>query len=155
MASVISIASTAGHAEQRRQLWGVCPAKVIRADRVPLRTVLGKQPQEHRNAKQRPVPLDQRVQAIAEVPTVGQAGLTDFTAATWFGLFGPGSMPPALVEKIYQDVSRIVAEPDMTRRLLEMGGVINNSSPQVFKTVIDSEVKNWSEAVRLSGARVD
>ena len=98
---------------------------------------------------------DQRAQAIAEVPTVGQAGLTDFTAATWFGLFGPGSMPPALVEKIYQDVSRIVAEPDMTRRLLEMGGVINNSSPQVFKTVIDSEVKNWSEAVRLSGARVD
>ena len=57
---------------------------------------------------------DQRVQAIAEVPTVGQAGLTDFTAATWFGLFGPGSMPPALVEKIYQDVSRMVAEPDLT-----------------------------------------
>jgi hypothetical protein len=36
-----------------------------------------------------------------------------------------------------------------------MGGVINNSSPQAFKMVIDAEVKNWSEAVRLSGARVD
>jgi tripartite-type tricarboxylate transporter receptor subunit TctC len=98
---------------------------------------------------------DKRADAIAEVPTLDQAGLPGLTAATWFGLFGPGSMPPALVEKIYQDVSRIVAEPDMTRRLLEMGGVVNNSSPQVFATVIDREVKNWSEAVKLSGARVD
>jgi hypothetical protein len=36
-----------------------------------------------------------------------------------------------------------------------MGGVVNNSTPQQFKLVIDAEVKNWSEAVRLSGARVD
>lgn len=64
-------------------------------------------------------------------------------------------MPAALVEKIYQDVSKVVAEPSTTKRLLEMGGVINNSSPQAFKMVIDAEVKNWSEAVRLSGARVD
>jgi tripartite-type tricarboxylate transporter receptor subunit TctC len=64
-------------------------------------------------------------------------------------------MSAALVEKIYQDVSKVVAEPATTKRLLEMGGVINNSTPQQFKAIIDAEVKNWSEAVRLSGARVD
>ncbi len=98
---------------------------------------------------------DKRAQAIADVPTMTEAGMPGFTAATWFGLFGPASMQPALIEKIYLDVSKIVAEPLMTKRLLEMGGVINNSSPQAFKAVIDTEVKNWSEAVRLSGARVD
>ncbi len=98
---------------------------------------------------------DKRADAIAEVPTMAEAGMPGLTAATWFGLFGPASMPQALVNKIYLDVSSIVAEPNMTRRLLEMGGVINNSSPQAFREVIDAEVKNWSEAVRLSGARVD
>ena len=98
---------------------------------------------------------DKRAQGIADVPTMAEAGMPGFTAATWFGLFGPASMSAALVEKIYQDVSKVVAEPATTKRLLEMGGVINNSTPQQFKTIIDAEVKNWSEAVRLSGARVD
>ena len=84
-----------------------------------------------------------------------EAGLPGFTAATWFGLFGPASMSTELINKIYSDVSKVVAEPSTTRRLLEMGGVVNNSSPQEFKKVIDAEVKNWGEAVRLSGARVD
>ena len=98
---------------------------------------------------------DQRAQALPDVPTMTEAGMPGFTAATWFGLFGPASMSPALVEKIYQDVSKVVAEPATTKRLLEMGGVVNNSTPQQFKAVIEQEVKNWSEAVRLSGARVD
>ena len=98
---------------------------------------------------------DKRAEAIANVPTMTEAGLPGFTAATWFGLFGPASMKPELVDKIYQDVSKVVAEPSTTRRLLEMGGVINNSSPEEFRKIIDAEVKNWGEAVRLSGARVD
>jgi len=98
---------------------------------------------------------DKRSDALPEVPTMAEAGMPGFTAATWFGLFGPASMSQDLIEKIYRDVSHVVAEPAMTKRLLEMGGAINNSTPQAFKDVIDAEVKNWSEAVRLSGARVD
>jgi tripartite-type tricarboxylate transporter receptor subunit TctC len=98
---------------------------------------------------------DKRAEAIENVPTMTEAGLPGFTAATWFGLFGPASMSPDLIQKIYEDVAKVVAEPSTTRRLLEMGGVINNSSPQAFKKVIDTEVANWAEAVRLSGARVD
>ena len=43
----------------------------------------------------------------------------------------------------------------MTQRLRDMGGEVNNSTPEGFHKVIDAEVKNWSEAVRLSGARID
>lgn len=96
-----------------------------------------------------------RTQALDKVPTMTEAGIVDFNAATWFGLFGPGSMPQALRQKIYQDVQRIVADPGMQQRLLEMGGQINNSSPEAFQKVIDTEVKNWAQAVTLSGARVD
>ena len=96
-----------------------------------------------------------RALALEKVPTMTEAGIADFNAATWFGLFGPGSMPQALRQKIYQDVQRIVADPGMQQRLLEMGGEINNSSPEAFQKVIDTEVKNWAQAVKLSGARVD
>ena len=96
-----------------------------------------------------------RVEAIAGVPTMSEAGMPGFNAATWFGLFGPASMSPDLRQKIYEAVHRIVAEPGMQQRLLDMGGEINNSSPEAFQKVIDAEVKNWAEAVKLSGASVD
>jgi len=96
-----------------------------------------------------------RVAALPTVPTMAEAGVPDFTAATWFGIYGPGSMSDALRQKISADIQKIVAEPAMTQRLRDMGGEVNNSSPEVFQKVIASEVKNWSEAVRLSGARID
>jgi tripartite-type tricarboxylate transporter receptor subunit TctC len=109
------------------------------------------------SGKLKPIALAhaQRVAAIPNVPTMNEAGIPDFTAATWFGIYGPGTMNNALRQKISADIQRIVAEPAMTQRLKDMGGEVNNSSPEAFQKVIASEVKNWSEAVRLSGARID
>lgn len=109
------------------------------------------------SGKLKPLALahSQRVAAIPSVPTMAEAGVPDFTAATWFGIYGPGTMNDALRQKISKDIQKIVAEPAMTQRLRDMGGEVNNSSPEAFQKVIASEVKNWSEAVRISGARVD
>jgi len=96
-----------------------------------------------------------RVEAIGQVPTMAEAGMKNFEAATWFGLFAPSSMPADLREKIYRDVSRIVATPEMTRKLQDMGGDVNNSSPQQFQTFINDEAQRWAEGVKLSGARID
>ena len=97
----------------------------------------------------------ERVAALDGVPTTAEAGMPGFTAATWFGLYGPSSMPAALREKISTDIRRIVAEPGMTQRLQDMGGQVNNSTPEAFQKVIDAEVKNWAQAVQLSGAKID
>lgn len=109
------------------------------------------------SGKLKPIALahPKRVDAIASVPTMAEAGVPDFSAATWFGIYGPGTMNEALRQKISADIQKIVAEPAMTQRLRDMGGEVNNSTPEGFQKVIDAEVKNWSEAVRLSGARID
>lgn len=96
-----------------------------------------------------------RVEAIGQVPTMAEAVMKNFEAATWFGLFAPSSMPADLREKIYRDVSRIVATPEMTRKLQDMGGDVNNSSPQQFQAFINDEAQRWAEGVKLSGARID
>ena len=109
------------------------------------------------SGKLRPIALahDQRVDAISNVPTMTEAGLPGFTAATWFGIYGPGTMSEPLRQKIAADIQKIVAEPSMTQRLRDMGAEVNNSSPAAFEAVIQKEVKNWSDAVSLSGARID
>lgn len=96
-----------------------------------------------------------RVDAISSVPTFAEAGMPGFVSATWFGLFGPGTMPPELVSRVHQDVAKIVAVPEFTAKLKDMGGDVDNSTPQAFQAHIQAEMKRWAEAVRLSGAQVD
>ncbi|EHK63343.1 tripartite tricarboxylate transporter substrate binding protein [Achromobacter arsenitoxydans] len=96
-----------------------------------------------------------RVDAIAQVPTMAEAGMKNFDAATWFGLFAPSSMPAELRQKIYQDVAKVVATPEMTKKLQDMGGDVNNSSPQQFQAFINDEAQRWAEGVKLSGAQID
>jgi tripartite-type tricarboxylate transporter receptor subunit TctC len=96
-----------------------------------------------------------RVEAINNVPTMAESGMPGFEAATWFGLFGPSTMPAELREKIYKDVARIVERPEVVKLLEDMGGDVNNSSPAEFQKFIDAEAARWGEAVKISGARVD
>lgn len=96
-----------------------------------------------------------RVAGIADVPTFAEAGMPGFLAATWFGLFAPSSMPADLQNRIYRDVAKIVAEPAFTAKLVEMGGDVDNSSPEDFRALVAAETKRWGEAVRISGAQVD
>ena len=96
-----------------------------------------------------------RVAAIADVPTFQEAGMPGFVAATWFGLLAPSSMPAELREKIYRDVKKIVEQPEFTAKLVEMGGDVDNSTPQQFAALIQKEMRRWGEAVRISGAQVD
>lgn len=98
---------------------------------------------------------EKRIAAIGDVPTMAEAGMPGFVAATWFGLFAPAGIPDDIREKIYQDVSAIVGQPEMTRKLQDMGAEVNNSTPQEFQAFIDAEAKRWAEGVRISGARID
>lgn len=96
-----------------------------------------------------------RMSALPEVPTFAESGMPNFEAATWFGIFAPAGLPSQLRERIYKDISAIVATPAMTQKLVEMGGEVNNYSPAQFDAFIRKETARWAEAVRISGARVD
>ena len=78
--------------------------------------------------------------AIGLLPTFAQVGMPDFEAATWFGIFAPAGLAPELRDRIYRDVSAIVAAPAMTAKLIEMGSEVNNYSPAQFEAFID----HWS-----------
>lgn len=96
-----------------------------------------------------------RMTALSDVPTFAEAGMANFEAATWFGIFAPAGLPAELRDRIYKDISLIVSTPAMTQKLVEMGGEVNNYSPAQFDSFIQKETARWAEAVRISGARVD
>jgi tripartite-type tricarboxylate transporter receptor subunit TctC len=93
-----------------------------------------------------------RVQALRDVPTFAEAGMPGFEAATWFGLLAPAAMPKEQAQRIYEDVSKIVATPDMQARIEGLGGEVVNSTPQAFAAFMQQEEEKWGRAVKASGA---
>ncbi|CAM4400376.1 MFS transporter [Bordetella tumbae] len=93
-----------------------------------------------------------RVPALANVPTFDEAGMPGFEAATWFGVLAPASLPPERAQRIYQDISRIVATPKMRERIEALGGEVVNSTPQAFADFITAEQQKWGKAVQVAGA---
>jgi tripartite-type tricarboxylate transporter receptor subunit TctC len=96
---------------------------------------------------------DKRVSALSSVPTFAEAGMPGFEAATWFGLLAPASMKPELAQRIYADVSKIVATPDMRKRIEDLGGEVVNSTPAQFAEFMRAEETKWGKAVQASGAK--
>lgn len=97
----------------------------------------------------------ERIEAIKDIPTMQEAGLPDFNAATWFGVFGPANMPPAVEQKIHGSIQKVASTPEFTKRIENMGGVIVNAGPEKFRDYVAAETAQWKEAVEISGARVD
>lgn len=93
-----------------------------------------------------------RLTALPNVPTFAEAGVKDFEAATWFGLLAPAAIRPDLVQQVYEAVSRIVAEPEMQKRIEQLGGDVVNSTPAAFATFMTEESAKWGAAVKASGA---
>lgn len=96
-----------------------------------------------------------RIPVIGHVPTMAEAGLPDFNAATWFGIFGPAGLPVAVEARLHDAISSVASRPAFKQRIEAMGGQLANLGPDAFKAYVKTESAQWAQAVKISGARVD
>ena len=94
--------------------------------------------------------------ALPGVPTIEQAaGLKDFDASSWFGLFAPAGTPRAIVDKIQTDVAKALAVPEVRERLQSQGAEPGGNTPDQFASFIRAETEKWARVVKVSNAKVD
>jgi len=101
------------------------------------------------------VTTKQRVQAVAEVPTIAEAGVPGYESYTWFGLFGPKGLDPAIVDRINAAVKAALETPAVRNRLNELGNTPRWESPADFRQTVRSDRAKWAEVVKSVGATVD
>jgi tripartite-type tricarboxylate transporter receptor subunit TctC len=99
---------------------------------------------------------DTRSTLLPDVPTAAEVGLPDYKAYSWYGIFGPAGMPPAVTARLNAAIEEALADPAMTARLNEMGTPpMRGWSPQRFADYVRQEIVDWAPLVRASGARVE
>ena len=96
----------------------------------------------------------ERAPELPDVPTVGET-VKGYEASAWFGLGAPKGTPQEIVDKLNQAVNEILAEPEMKKRLGELGGEPIVVSPKGFGDLIAAETEKWEKVVKFSGARIE
>jgi len=88
------------------------------------------------------------VQAIAET-------VPGYEASALFGIGAPKNTPKEIVEKLNSEINAILAEPEMKKRLVELGGEPLIQSPEAFGDQIKAETEKWSKVVEFAGLKVE
>ncbi|ONG50481.1 transcriptional initiation protein Tat [Pseudoroseomonas deserti] len=102
------------------------------------------------------IATDEHSTLMPEVPTAAQAGLPNYRAYSWFGVFAPAGTPAPIVQKMNAAVRAAVEEPETARKLRELElPPIEKGSPADFATFLKAELALWVPLVKASGATAD
>lgn len=96
-----------------------------------------------------------RSRILPNVPTVAESGFPGFDDHTWFSFFALAGTPPAVVNKLNQEINRILQAPDMKTRLDVLSLTFTPNTPQQFAAVLKAEVARYAKMVKESGAKAD
>lgn len=93
-----------------------------------------------------------RLPAYPDVPAIGES-LPGYESSAWFGLFGPGRIPPELTKRLADAARAAVQSPEVKRRIEHEGATPVGNSPEEFARFVDSEIVRWRAVVQYAGAK--
>jgi tripartite-type tricarboxylate transporter receptor subunit TctC len=107
--------------------------------------------------KVRPIAVTsaQRSPALPDVPTMNEQGMKDFDDLTWLAFFAPAGTPPEIVNRMNAEITKALAQPDVSEKLASLGLEVRPNTPAEFAAYVRSEVQKWAQAVKDSGAKAD
>ncbi|HEY6132710.1 MAG TPA: tripartite tricarboxylate transporter substrate binding protein [Rubrivivax sp.] len=87
-----------------------------------------------------------------DVPTLAESGLAGYELSSWQAVFAPAGTPPAIVDRLYTEIGRILKMPDVSKRLAELGLDLSGMPPAELAALIKSDVPRLGKVVKDSGA---
>jgi tripartite-type tricarboxylate transporter receptor subunit TctC len=101
------------------------------------------------------VSSSERVSTLPAVPTLSESGLDGFDLVPWVGMLAPAGTPAPVVEKLSQELAKVVRSNEFSQRIVTLGGRPRAGSAEQFKAFLRSEVIRWGAVVKESGAKLE
>jgi tripartite-type tricarboxylate transporter receptor subunit TctC len=92
---------------------------------------------------------------LPDVPTLVEAGFTGFDTTVWFGLMAPAGTPQPIINKLYSETARVLAQNDVRKHLQHLGMEIVANTPPEFAAIIKSEIPQWAKLIKDAGISVN
>ena len=94
--------------------------------------------------------------AMPEVPTIIEQGVPGFEVIGWYGLLAPAGTPAPVIRKLFTEIVRILALPDVKALYANAGlEVAVSASPAEFAALIRSERDKWAKVIKAANIRIE
>ena len=88
-----------------------------------------------------------------DLPTMAESGYPGFEAVPWFGLMAPAGTPSAIIDRLHRDTVRILALPDVRKKLTDLGLDVIGGSPAELAAAIEREIPRWASVIKQAGIK--
>ena len=92
---------------------------------------------------------------LPEVPTMAASGVPGYEAVSKQGVLAPAATPAAIINRLNQEIVRILTSAEIKEKLLSTGAEPVGSSPQEFAASIKSEIVRMGKVIQAAGIRVE
>ena len=96
-----------------------------------------------------------RFEGLAELPTMSEAGLKGFEVNNWYGLFAPAGTAKDIISRVSSDAAKVLAMPDVKKRLMDAGIIATSSTPEAFGVYIRAETAKWGKVIKDANIKGD
>ena len=93
-----------------------------------------------------------RSSVAPDIPTLAELGLTGFELSSWQAVFAPAGTPPAIIDRLYTEIARILKLPDVAKRLGDSGLDLSGMPPAELAALVKADGPRLGKVVRESGA---
>ena len=93
------------------------------------------------------VTTGKRIRLLPDVPTAVEAGIPDYKVEGWLGAFVAAGTPADLVERISREIRESVASPEISAKIVQLGGEPTPTGAAEFTARVRAEIEQWKDVV--------
>jgi len=79
---------------------------------------------------------------------IADQGVPGFSALAWWGVIAPANTPPAIVRKMYEELSKALKDPGVAQKLTDQGMDIVGGGPEELDRFVRGEIARWAQVVK-------
>ena len=98
---------------------------------------------------------NKRSPAFPDVPCAAELGLKDYNVTTWYGIWVPKGTPADAQARISEEMRKAMQSDELKAVWAGQGAEFPNTTAQQFANFLSSEIKQWAQVVKASGAKLD
>jgi tripartite-type tricarboxylate transporter receptor subunit TctC len=96
-----------------------------------------------------------RSKLAPEIPTFHEAGVPGFDVVSWYGLFAPAKLPRDILQKMYEGVATMLAEPAIKARYEVLGVEAASARPEQVTALMRAEIDLWGPLIKAANIKAD
>jgi tripartite-type tricarboxylate transporter receptor subunit TctC len=96
----------------------------------------------------------ERSALLPDVPTVAESGVPQYVYTVWFGLWAPKNTPRPIVEKLYAQIQKALADPAVKNRIAADSGTPMTMPLADIEPFVKGEIAKWADVVKRAGITV-